>query len=64
VEEIPEQEDVCVVGRLRSEKIVRLNRDLTVLDRLGLILVPVLRKHRQCMRSNVDINFGVLTAMA
>ena len=47
VEEIPKYEDVCVVDRLRSEEIVRLDRDMAVTDRVGLVPVPVLHEPRQ-----------------
>ena len=50
VEDIPKQEDVRAANRLRREEIVRLNRDLAVRDRLGLVEVPVLLVHPQYMR--------------
>lgn len=56
MEEIPKQEDVCVVDRLRSEEVVGLDRGLAVLNRLGLVLIPVLRVHRQYMRSDIERN--------
>ena len=64
MDDIPKQEDVCVFDGLTSEEIVGLDRDLAILDRLGLVLIPVLHMHRQCMCPDIEVYVEVLTAMA
>jgi len=50
--------------RRMPEKIARLDGDLAVSDRLGPMLVPILRFLRQYMRSKITVYVGVLTKMA
>ena len=64
MEDVPEQEDVCVVDGLGSKEIVSLDRNSAILDRLGLALIPVLHVDRQHMWSDIGVCVEVLTAMA
>ena len=63
MEDVSEQEDIRVVDWLGIEEIVCLNRDLAILDRLRIMLVPVLWLHRQYMRSSIETR-EVLTTTA
>ena len=63
MEEVPEQENIRVVDRLGIEEVVRLDRDLAILDRLWIMLVPVLRLRRHYVHSSIETR-EVLTATA
>ena len=64
MQDIPEQEEICVLDGLRGEEVVCLNRDLAVCDRLGVVMIPVLRVTCEYMRSDFNVDVRVLTAMA
>ena len=56
MQDIPEQEEIRVLDGLRGEEVVCLNRDLAVCDRLGVVVIPVLRVTCEYMRSDINVD--------
>lgn len=65
MQNIPEQKEFRVLDGVRSEEIVCLNREPAVCDRLGVMVIPVLRVTCKYNGTNINVDVkNILTAMA